>query len=103
MTLKYELVEHENSFHDKHWGIRLDEGEYEGVVYQYDTVSFNEDDGEMILSFNTITLDNPNEKDLTTDEFETILGDILTNIIEEQLEQMEDGDDGTGGTETPTE
>ena len=103
MTVKYELVEHDNTFHDKHWAIRLDEGEYEGVVYQYDTVSFNEDDGEMILSFNTITLDNPNEKDLTTDEFETILGDILTNIIEEQLEQMEDGDDGTGGTETPTE
>lgn len=103
MTVKYELVEHDNTFHDNHWAIRLDEGEYEGVVYQYDTVSFNEDDGEMILSFNTITLDNPNEKDLTTDEFETILGDILTNIIEEQLEQMEDGDDGTGGTETPTE
>ena len=103
MTVKYDLVEHDNSFHDKHWAVRLEEGDYEGVVYQYDTVSFNEENGEMILSFNTITLENPNEVDLTTDEFETILGDILTGIIEEQLEQMENGEDGTGSTEALTE
>lgn len=102
MTVKYELVEHDNSFHDKHWAIRLEEGDYEGVVYQYDTVSFNEEEGEVVLSFNTITLENPKELDLTTNEFESTIGDILVSIIEEQMEQM-NGEDGTGNTETPAE
>ena len=103
--VKYNLVEHDDSFHDKHWSIQIDEGDYEGVVYQYDTVSFEEsaENGDVVLNFNTITLENPNELDLTTSEFETIMGDILVSIIEEQLEQMNDGEDGTGSTETPTE
>jgi len=40
---------------------------------------------------------------LTTDEFESIQGDILTSIIEEQLEQMNDDEDGTGDTEASAE
>jgi len=103
MPLKYELIEHGNSFHENHWAVRLEEGEYAGVVYQYDTVSINEEEGEVVLSFNTITLDNPEDKDLKNDEFESIIGEILTSIIEEQLEQTVDGEDGTGDTQAPTE
>jgi hypothetical protein len=103
MAIKYELIEHENSFHENHWAVRIEEGEYEGVSYQYDTVSINEEEGEVVLSFNTITLENPKELDLTSDKFESTIGDILVGIIEEQLEQMTDGEDGTGNTETPTE
>ena len=103
MPVKYELIEHDNSFHENHWAVRLEEGEYAGVVYQYDTVSVNEEEGEVVLSFNTITLDNPEDKDLKTDEFESIIGDILTSIIQEQLEQIVDGEDGTGDTQAPAE
>lgn len=103
MPVKYQLIEHENSFHENHWAIRIEDGEYEGVAYQYDTVSINEEEGDVVLSFNTITLENPNELDLTTSEFETILGDILTKVIEEQLEQMENDKDGTGNSEAPSE
>ena len=102
MTVKYELIEHDNSYHNNHWAIRLEEGEYKGVVYQYDTVSVNEEGGEVVLSFNTITLENPDEKDLKTDEFESTIGDILTGIIGEQMENL-NGEDGTGSTEAPTE
>lgn len=102
MSVKYNLIEHENSFHDNHWSVEIEEGDYKGIVYQYDTVSINEEEGDIILSFNTITLDNPENLDLTTDEFENTVGEILTNIIEEQLEQMAD-EDGTGNTETSTE
>jgi actin-like ATPase involved in cell morphogenesis len=102
MPVKYELVEHDNSFHENHWAVRIGEGDYEGVAYQYDTVSINEEEGEVVLSFNTITLDNPKELDLKSDEFESIIGDILVSIIEEQLENM-NGEDGTGSTEAPTE
>jgi hypothetical protein len=104
MQVKYELIEHDNSFHQNHWAIKLLEGEYEGVSYQYDTVSFNQEpDGSVVLSFNTITLENPNEVDLTNPEFETTIGDILVSIIEEQMEQMEDGKNGTGSTEAPSQ
>ena len=101
MSVKYRLIEHENSFHENHWAVTIEEGKYAGVAYQYDTVSINEEEGEVVLSFNTITLENPDELDLTESEFESTIGDILVEIIEEQLEQM-NGEDGTGNTETPT-
>jgi hypothetical protein len=100
-VVKHSLIEHDQSFHADHWAIRLEEGDYAGVVYQYDTVSFeeNEDNGDVVLTFNTITLDNPNEIDLSTEEFEGILGDILTRIIEEQLEaENENGINDTGAS-----
>jgi hypothetical protein len=100
--VKYELIEHKNSFHENHWAVKIEDGDYAGVVYQYDTVSFNEEEGDVVLQFNTITLDNPETKDLTTDEFEVIMGDILTEIISKQLEEA-NGEDGTGGAEAPTE
>ena len=103
MPVKHSLIEHDNSFHENHWAVVIEEGDYEGVVYQYDTVSINEEEGDVVLSFNTITLDNPNELDLTTDEFESTIGDILTSVIEEQMEQMNDGEDGTGDTEASAE
>lgn len=103
MTVKFDLIEHDNSFHENHWAVKIAEGDYEGVVYQYDTVSINEEEGDVVLSFNTITLDNPKELDLTTDEFESTIGDILTSVIEEQLEQLNDGKDGTGDTEASAE
>lgn len=102
MTVKYNLIEHKNSFHDNHWAVMIEEGDYEGVAYQYDTVSINEEEGDVVLSFNTITLDNPKELDLTSDEFESTIGDILVTIIEEQLENM-NGEDGTGDTEASAE
>lgn len=103
MTPKYSLVEHDNNYYENHWAIEIKDGEYEGVVYQYDTVSFDEEDnGDVILSFNTITLNNPKDLNLTSESFESILGEILTEIIEEQLEQV-NGEDGTGDTETSTQ
>jgi len=101
--MKYELVEHDNSFHENHWAIELKEGTYEGVVYQYDTVSVNEEEGDVVLSFNTVTLENPKDLDLKTEEFESIIGGILTSIIEEQLEQESNVENGTGDTQAPTE
>jgi hypothetical protein len=104
MTVKYQLTEHPNSFHDKHWSIVIDEGEYQGVTYQYDTVSFNEEEnGDIVLSFNTITLENPNKLDLYSEEFESIMGNVLTDLIEKHLEEADKNEDGTGDTEAPTE
>lgn len=104
MPLKYQLTEHPNSFHDKHWTILIEEGDYQGVAYQYDTVSINEEDnGDVVLSFNTITLDNPNKLDLYNEEFEVIMGEILTDLIEQNLREESNNENGTGDTEAPTE
>jgi len=89
MTTKYRLVDHSNGFHDDHWCVEIAEGEFKGVVYQYDTININEPEkGEdAVLKFNTITVDNPNEEDLTDDEFAGIIGDILVKIISDRMEE----------------
>lgn len=104
MTVKYSMIEHPNSFHEKHWTILIDEGDYQGVAYQYDTVSFKEEDnGDVVLTFNTVTLENPNKLDLYSEEFESIMGNVLTDLIEQHLAEAEKNEDGTGDTEAPTE
>lgn len=104
MTVKYSMIEHPNSFHEKHWTILIDEGVYQGVAYQYDTVRFGEEEnGDIVLSFNTVTLDNPNELDLYSEEFEGIMGEVLTDLIEQHLAEEEKNEDGIGDTEAPTE
>jgi hypothetical protein len=102
---KYELIEHPKGFHDKHWCVKLVEGEYSGVVYQYDTVKFEEDGSDVMLVFNTITIENPKKQDLTSEEFKSIIGPILTELVEEYLKRAEEQNEqnGTGDTETPTE
>jgi hypothetical protein len=100
MPVSYELIAHPNSFHDDHWSIQINEGDYAGVAYQYDTVSIDtQDSGEVVLSFNTITLNNPDDADLKTPEFESIIGEILTEIIENHLKELEaNGQDGISDT-----
>jgi|SRR6056300_1385377 hypothetical protein len=100
MSVKFDLVEHGNSYHDNHWAIQVKEGAYEGVVFQYDTVSMKEEEGELVITYNTITLDNPDNLDLKTDEFEGIMGEILTELIENHLKEL-DNDDGTTDTTEP--
>jgi len=101
MTVKYQLVEHPNTFHDKHWSIEILDGVYEGLVYQYDTVSVKEVDEQVVLDFNVIALHNPKEFDLTEAETSTIMGDILGELIEQYLEEQNDVENGNADTEEP--
>ena len=92
-TTKYKLIDHPNGFHDEHWCVEIEEGTFKGVVYQYDTINFKETDengDDAVLNFNTITVDNPNEEDLTDDEFSGIIGDILVKIIAERMDESEE-------------
>ena len=90
MTLKYKLVECENGFHDDHWCVEILEDELEGFVFQYDTINLKEnDDGEAVLDFNTVTVNNPNDVDLDCCNVEAILGDVLVDIIEKRFEEEE--------------
>lgn len=100
MIPKFDLVESKKAFHDGHWCIRILDGEYEGLVYQYDTVRIEEDDEGAVLHFNTITVENPNNADLTEENDKHILGGILTAIIEEELNQLDKEQDENGTPDT---
>jgi hypothetical protein len=97
---KFELVEKKSAFHDDHWCIRILDGEYAGLVYQYDVVKIGEEesDGSAVLTFNTITVENPNNCDLTEENDRGILGGILVEIIREQMEAQLN-ENGTSDTE----
>ena len=100
---KYKIIDnHPKAFHDAHAAIQILDGPLEGLVYQYDTVGFNEEDATedgAILEFNTLELENPNKFDLTTEENGTILGDILVGIIEYSLKELEQNElDGNSNT-----
>jgi hypothetical protein len=72
--------------------IMIKDGEYEGIIYQYGKVSVAEsedENGNMPLSFNYNLIDHSghNKEDLeSSDDFRNTLGDILVEILDEQLE-----------------
>ena len=104
----YELIEHEKGFHERHWSVKIIEGDYSGVVYQYDVVKVEEvfdDDGEAVgvLNFSTIIIQNPyNEEKLKEKGFEIIIGEILTELIKTWVENK-DAQDRDGDIEESVE
>jgi hypothetical protein len=72
--------------------IMITKGEYEGVIYQYGRVSVAEKENEagtMPLSFdyNVVDQNGHDKEELDSSvEFKNILGDILVDILDEQLE-----------------
>lgn len=73
--------------------IRIDEGKFKDFVYNYGVVTFK-DTEEGILSYNYDLKQAP--EDFKTDneeadkkEFETLIGDILVEIISEFLKEKE--------------
>ena len=76
---------------EKWASIMLTNGEYEGVIYQYGKVSVPEgedENGNMPLSFkyNIVDYNGHDEEDLeSSKDFKNTLGDILVEILDEQL------------------
>lgn len=101
MAVKYEFTDPgDKGFHEDHWAVKITEGDLNGYEFQYDTVKIipqeDPEDGA-ILEFNTITLKEVDNV-LTEDEKKNILGDILVDILQEQIENA----NGTPDTEQPT-
>ena len=99
MTVKYELISHDESYHDDHWAIKIMEGDLEGVVFQYDTVKFREEDGQGILDFEVLNVEKGEMVDTNDQATSEILGGILVDIIEQQMREMENNGDGNTDTE----
>ena len=77
---------------EKWASIMITKGKYDGVIYQYGRVSVAEEEnenGKMPLSFQYNVIDevgHDKEELEKSNEFRNTLGDILVDILDEQLE-----------------
>ena len=90
MSIKWSWVSRKE---DKQASLRISEGKFEGVVYSYGKVVLPveqkiNDEGNLPFKFEYSILDNANidRKEFGNDFF-TIIGDILVDIIDEQLQE----------------
>ena len=87
----YKFVENK----DKTWtgvGLTEEEGKYQGVVYRYGEVKVieNEEKTEASLQFEFDVLDsNGLPKEMFDDDFYKVIGDVLQDILREQLDKDE--------------
>ena len=89
----YHVVENP---HEEQAGIEIVSGEFEGLVYQYGRVEF--EDGKPHLNFERtirrLPKDGRTVEELeSNEELNTLMGDILVELMEEQIER-EKGEQG---------
>jgi hypothetical protein len=73
----------------EHMAVMMEEGKYKGVAWGYTKINLpTTDDGRAVLSFEFEILDNAKLafEDIDEEEFMTLMGDILADQIDEQLE-----------------
>ena len=70
--------------------IKIMDGQYEGIIYKYDKVAFEPkplESGDIPLRFTYDIMTNPNNEDIESLDFRNYIGDILVEVVQEQLEQ----------------
>jgi len=68
--------------------IKIMDGQFEGVIYKYNNVKLSQTenaDGELPLKFTYDIMANPNDEDIKSIDFRNYIGDILVEVMEEQL------------------
>ena len=68
--------------------LKLTEGKYKDIIYKYDKVKFApeaNEKGEIPLKFTYDIYLNPNKIDVEDIEFRNYIGDILIELVEQQL------------------
>ena len=90
MSVKWSWVSRKE---DKQASLRISEGKFEGVVYSYGKVVLPVEQkingkGDLPFKFEYSILDNANiDREEFGNDFFTIIGDILVDIIDEQLQE----------------
>jgi len=70
--------------------IKILEGQYENIIYKYNKVKISETEnekGELPLKFTYDIMSNPNSKDVNSTDFRNYIGDILIEVMEQQLRE----------------
>jgi len=68
--------------------IKIMDGRYEGIIYKYNNVKLSQTEnaeGELPLKFTYDIMANPNDEDIKSIDFRNYIGDILVEVMEEQL------------------
>jgi len=68
--------------------VKLLSGKYEEVIYKYDKVAFEPEPtekGDVPLRFTYDIMLNPKNVDVKSEDFKNYIGDILVEIVEQQL------------------
>lgn len=91
--------------------IEIIRGPFKGIIYRYGKVGFNPEDKEdeerltLAYEYDIISLPEHLQKQEIEDEqfyfFENMLGDILVEILEHDLESKRDNDARENHTQTP--
>ena len=85
MAVKFSYVEKQDFI-----ATRIDDGDYEGVIYQVGRIQFSEPDatGQRAMRFKYEILENSKNIEIQ-DDFTSIVGDIIVEQIEKKLEEGE--------------
>jgi len=67
--------------------VKLLDDNYEGIIYKYNNVKFEElnNNGQVPLQFTYDVFVNPEKKDVDSQEFKNYIGDILVELVDQQL------------------
>ena len=90
MSIKWSWVSRKE---DKQASLRISEGKFEGVVYSYGKIVLPVEqemngEGDLPFKFEYSILDNANiDRKEFGEDFFKIIGDILVDIIDEQLQE----------------
>ena len=85
---------------DKNLPIRITEGKYEGLVYRYGKINFEEDGEFLRCNFDYDIIANPNG--ITEDQdLINFLGEIVIDVLEDEMKEI--GDDFLRAGETKAE
>ena len=80
--------------------LRILSGDYEGIVFAYNNVRVHEETEQARFEFTFDVVENPNLVDTSSESFTMILGDILVDVIESQMEQGKDFLNETRGNDS---
>ena len=84
--LEYTYVNHPSS--EKRQAIKINTGEYAGILFHYNQVSFYEENDTPHVKFDYDILEG---EDPNTEEFTELLGDIVVDILEREFNRSQDG------------
>ena len=101
---KYRVVENTN---EEHAAIELLDSKFEGLVYQYGKVTWNEDNFQLNFerTIRRLPTENPEGKtveDLNKDnDLQEIMGTILVELLDESAKGQNNGEDRKNNPTTP--
>ena len=84
----YKMVKNPQNEEDEQFAFAITKGKFKDVIYKYGKVQFASEetaDGKMPLRFNYEVMKNLKNVDTKSENFRNKIGDILVEVMEEQL------------------